>query len=66
MYIVSDKKSPFRTYKCNKYVGKYLIEKGIPVLHKKGKIYHFSVTDSLEKTIKDMPIMYKILDKKWF
>ena len=62
MYIENiESIDPSKLYKCNKYIGMYLIEHGVPLIgissdHK----YCFASTDLTRSTLEKMPFYIKI------
>lgn len=63
MFITNLIPDKHKYYECDKHVGDYLIENGIPLLSKIDEIMYFPKTKKLQKALKDMPFYLRVLVK---
>lgn len=65
MYVTNIKNVEMNNiYKCNKNIGKWLIERSIPVLSiDENEIYYFRDTDLLKEVLSNLPLYLKYFQK---
>jgi hypothetical protein len=63
MFIKNLQGSNIPVYKCNVFIGRYLVnERSIPLLSMEGSKWCFAKTALLDEVLESMPLYLKVLD----
>jgi len=64
MYVINPTEDDLQSwFKCNHIIGKYLLEKGLPLIHIKNNKYFFVKTELFNEVYKKIPFWMKALER---